>query len=330
MHFYIKPSFRPPADDHLLSSPSRMPVKKILVTGATGKQGGAVIKALLVRPPPFDFQILALTRNTTSAKAKLLASNPKIELIAGDLNDCDAIFKQTGGRDSIFGAFLVTMPEMGSKNAISAEETQGKNLIDAAILNRVQHFIYTSVDRGGPGRSDDNPTPIAHFISKHNVELHLRQEKAKGLDMTYTILRPVAFMENLGPNMFGRVFAAMWRGIGNKPLQLVSTKDIGIFAAQAFGFHDTDGYKNQAISLAGDELNQKDAAEIFWKAMGRPMPEAYWFLGSLLQSMIKEVGTMFRWFKEEGYGADIQKCKSLNSGMLDLETYLKEESGFKR
>ncbi len=250
-------------------------------------------------------------------------------MVAGDLNDCDAIFAQTGGKGSIWGVFLVTVPDMAQKAAAGTEEIQGNNLIDAAIENDVKHFCYTSVDRGGPGTSDTNPTPIAHFISKHNVELHL-QEKAQGTDMTWTILRPVAFMENLGPNMFGRVFAAMWRGIGDKPLQLVSTTDIGIFAAEAFGSSYTDEYNNRAISLAGDELTQEAANEIFWRAMGRPMPEAYWFMGAFLQKMIKEVGIMFKWFKEEGYGADINQCKNLNSGMLNLEAYLKEESGFQR
>ena len=245
------------------------------------------------------------------------------------MNDCAAIFAQAGGKGSIWGVFLMTVPAMGTKEAVSAEETHGNNLIDAALANDVKHFVYTSVDRGGAGVSDTNPTPIAHFISKHNVELHLK-EKAEGTSMTWTILRPVAFMENLGPNLFGRLFAAMWLGIGDKPLQLVSTKDIGIFAAQAFAFFETDEYKNQAISLAGDNLTQKDANEVFWQAKGRPMPQAYWFMGSLLQTMIKEVGIMFNWFKDVGYGADIPQCRRLNVGMLDLEGYLKEESGFKR
>jgi uncharacterized protein YbjT (DUF2867 family) len=83
-----------------------MAPRKILVTGATGKQGGAVVKALLNHPPDFDYVILALTRNVSSPKAKALASNPKVELISGDLDDCDAIFEKAGGKGSIWGVFL--------------------------------------------------------------------------------------------------------------------------------------------------------------------------------------------------------------------------------
>ena len=307
-----------------------MTAKKILVAGATGKQGGAVVNALLKHPPPFEHKILALTRSVTSAKAKSLAANPNIELVTGDLGDCSTIWAQTGGKGSIWGVFSMTVPSMGKKeNGVDLEELQGNSLIDAAVENDVEHFVYTSVDRGGPGVSDTNATPIAHFISKYNIENHLKA-KAQGTSMTWTILRPVAFMDNLGPNMFGRMFAAMWEGVGDKPLQLVSTKDIGIFAAQAFGFADTDEFKNQAISLAGDELTQAQAAEVFWNALARPMPKAYSIMGTLLQTMVKEVGIMFKWFRDVGYGADIQQCRKLNAGMSDLAKYLKEESGFKR
>jgi len=64
--------------------------------------------------------------------------------------------------------------------------------------------------------------------------------------------------------------------------------------------------------------------------MGRPMPMSYEFLAALLQTMLPEIKTMFNWFKNVGYKADIHHCKMLNTGMLDLGTYLKEESGFKR
>jgi uncharacterized protein YbjT (DUF2867 family) len=307
-----------------------MAPRKILVTGATGQQGGAAIKALLSSPPPFDYQILALTRNTASAKAQTLASSPKVELVSGDLDDCPAIFAKAGGHDSIWGVFLVTIPDMGSNPAESKERIQGCSLIDAAIENGVKHFVYTSVDRGGANKSDTNPTKIGHFITKHDVEQYLR-DKSSVIDMTWTILRPVAFMENMTPGFFCKMFAATWLGMGDsKRLQLVATRDIGIFAAKAFAGFDTDQYKNKAISLAGDELTQPEANEVFWKVFGRPMPRTYTWAGSILQYMIKEVGIMFTWFKEEGYGADIQQCKNINPEMLDLETWLREESGHRR
>lgn len=310
-----------------------MPSRKILVTGATGKQGGAVVKALLAsnstsNTDEGDFTILALTRHTESQSAKKLAENPKVELIQGDLDHTGSIFEKAGETGSIWGVFLVTLPALGKKDAVEVEAKQGYNLVDASVAYGVKHFVFSSVDRGGV-ESDSSPTPVPHFISKHNIEKHLK-ESAKGTGMTYTILRPTAFMENLTPNLFGRVFAAMWMGMGSKPLQLVATKDIGVFAALAFKGCKEDTYKNQAIGLAGDELTQEQGSEKFWKAMGRSMPRAYGFWGSLLQTMIKEVGVMFGWFKDVGYGADVEECRRLNPGMLDLEMWLKEESGFKR
>lgn len=142
-----------------------MSVRNILVTGATGKQGGAVVKALLAKPPSYDFQILALTRKATSPAAKALAANPKVTLVEGDLGDAGSIFTKAGGVGSVFAVYCVTLPSF--KKTIDNEETkQGNNLIDAAISHEVKHFVYSSVDRGGPEQSDVDATDVPHFISK--------------------------------------------------------------------------------------------------------------------------------------------------------------------
>ncbi|KIY02047.1 uncharacterized protein Z520_02185 [Fonsecaea multimorphosa CBS 102226] len=305
-----------------------MTTRKILVTGATGKQGGALVKALLANPPPFDYEILALTRKTTSNAAKALASKPQVTLIEGDLDDCTSIFTKAGGIGAVWGVFCVTMPNLKQK-VEGKEVQQGIDMVDAAVAHKVKHFVYTSVDRGGPDKSEVDATYVAHFVSKYNVEKHLK-EKTRGTEMTYTILRPTAFMDNLKPNLFGRLFAANWHSMGDKPLQLVAVRDIGIFAAKAFGAAETEDYKNTAISLAGCDLTQAEANEIFWKVLGRPMPRAYDFVSSFFMYMVPELGNMIRWFKEQGYGADLAQCRRLNPQMMDFEVYLREESGFKR
>jgi len=142
-----------------------MTARNILITGATGKQGGSAVNALLANPPPFEYQILALTRNATSAAAKALASNPKVTLLQGDLNDCAGIFAQAGGAGSVWGVFLVTVPSL-KKNVESLEVNQGNALVDAAIAHDVKHFVYTSVDRGGADQSEVDATDIPHFVSK--------------------------------------------------------------------------------------------------------------------------------------------------------------------
>jgi len=142
-----------------------MSTRNILVTGSTGKQGGAVVKALLAKPPPYDFQILALTRKTTSSAAQALATNAKVTLVEGDLSDAASIFTKTGGVGSVYAVFCVTLPSM-KKNTENEETKQGNSLIDAAIANDVKHFVYSSVDRGGPSQSEVDATDVPHFISK--------------------------------------------------------------------------------------------------------------------------------------------------------------------
>lgn len=308
-----------------------MSVRKILVSGATGKQGGAVVNALLANPPPYPHEILALTRNTDSAAAKKLASKSQnITLLAGDLNNCPAIFQNAGGPNAVWGVFSVQVPAMDQKNAgKDIEEKQGCALVDAALSAGVKHFVYSSVDRGGANSFNDS-TNIPHFISKHKIEHHLVEatnDATKNRQgMTYTILRPVAFYDNLTPDFLGKGFAAMWHNMGSIPLQLVGTRDIGIFAALAFA--DPETWRNRAISLAGDELTQAEASRVFQEVFGKKMPITFGFVGNLVQYMMKELGTMFKWFVDVGYKADIAENKRINPSMQDFETWLREESKF--
>ena len=293
--------------------------RKVLVTGATGKQGGAVINALLASPAASSFQILAVTRNPESGSAKAVVSkSPNIKIVKGDLDDCEGIFREAG--EGIDSAFLVTFPQIQKVEQIQ-EEKQGKDFVDAAVAHGVKHFVFTSVDRGA--RSDSDPTYVPHFISKYNIELHLK-EKAASSGMIYTIFRPVAFVDNFQPDFAGKGMATMLYQMGEKRLQLVSVKDIGIFAAMAFTH--PEGFKNRSLSLAGDELNYKEASEVFHKVYGRPLPTTFSLLTTLMRWVVKDVGLMVKWFEEVGFTADIAECKRINPGMLNFESWLKEES----
>lgn len=302
-------------------------IQRILVCGATGQQGGAVVKALLAHPPFFPHEILALTRKASSHSAQKLASNPKVKIIEGDLSDSNAIFEKAGGKDSVWGVFLVTLPSMKKLQAgvEDKEVTQGKAMFDAAKANGVKHFVFSSVDRGGDEKSWNTPTNIPHFITKHDIELYIREQIA-GSDMTYTILRPVAFMDNYKPGFQGRIFAAAWAQLGQKKLQLVATSDIGVIGAQALSNPTSEDYKNQAIGLAGDDITQEEGNQSMWDAKKRPIVQSYSFLASFFLWMVADLGIMFGWFKSDGYGCDLEKCKRLNPKMKDFKTWLAEES----
>ncbi|GLA77790.1 hypothetical protein AtubIFM55763_009981 [Aspergillus tubingensis] len=288
----------------------------VLITGATGKQGGALIRNLLLRKAPLE--IIAVTRNTSSASAQKLASlSANIKLVEGDLDNPGAIFRnaQRLTTSPIWGVYSV-QAAIGNK----AEETQGKALIDESIRQKVKFFVYSSVDRGGEEHSFQNPTKIPHFIKKHNIEHHLVNRSKDG-NMDWVILRPAAFFENLTPDFFGKVFTTCFKmALAGKPLQLVATSDIGYFGAEAF--LNPDKYKGRAISLAGDELTFEED----WTATA----ETFRPICSLFMAMMKDMGYMFQWFRNEGYRADIPRLREIHPEMMDFATWLKKESGFKK
>ncbi|RYP61687.1 hypothetical protein DL771_010038 [Monosporascus sp. 5C6A] len=305
--------------------------KVILVTGATGKQGGAVINALINRKDP-DFVILAVTRDVNSASAKRVASrSPLITMVQGNLDDVPTLFKdaQEACNRPIWGVYSVQV-SMGKGITVESEISQGKALIDMAIRAGVTHFVYNSVERGGDEESWNNPTPIPHFRSKYYIERHLRDATATGKAgerMGWTIFRPVAFMDNLVPGFPSRVFmAAMHNWMGDKPNQWIATSDIGIFATKAFV--KPERWNRKAVGLAGDELTFRELGAAFDKVTGHPVPEAHWIFGSVLTFMVTELRLMIGWFASDGYKADVKSRRREHPELLTMEKWLGKESSF--
>lgn len=293
----------------------------LLIVGATGKQGGAVVKAILRRggQPP---KLLALTRNVESPSAKSLseASPGNIELVQGDTTDPEPIFKSLP-KGSIDGIFLVTTP--GKVD----EEKQAIPFIDAAVEHGVKQIVFSSVDRGGDEKSWENPTDIKHFYQKHNIEVHLRDKaRESSSSFQWTILRPTAFLDNMNPGMFCSVFTALWAS-ALKPetkLQLVSVHDIGTFAASAFA--SPEKWSGKAVGLAGDELTLTEAQERFKATTGKDLPQAWTIVGSAMLWAVGEIGAMFAFFEREGYGADIAALKKEEKSLQNFESWLRESS----
>jgi uncharacterized protein YbjT (DUF2867 family) len=305
--------------------------KVLLITGATGKQGGAVIDAILSTPNSASiFTLLAVTRdaNTPSAK-KLAARSPSIKLVQGNLDDIPSLFDaaEKAAQNPIWGVYSVQI-SMGKGVTVESEMRQGNSLIDESLRRSVQHFVYSSVDRGGDALSWDNQTPIPHFQSKYHIERHLRDAAAADGDkMGWTILRPVVFMENLEPGFPAKVFmTAMRDTLQGKSIQWVATADIGVFVAQAFT--NPDQWNHQAIGLAGDELDFPAISKAFENKTGAPVGTTYGLLGSALKWAVPEMKVMLGWFASDGYRADVKKVRELHPGMLDLESWLVQRSKF--
>ncbi|KAI0181578.1 NAD(P)-binding protein [Hypoxylon sp. FL1284] len=314
-----------------------MSTTTILVVGATGRQGSSVLTELAnlqsssSEPKP-KIKVLALTRSASSAKAQALASqHPSLDLtvVEGDSRQPKPIFAAHPGIDAVFS--YTTPPD---------EEPQAMALVDAAAAHAARgggtgsvHFVFSSVDRGGEPASWDNPTDVEHFLQKHHVEVHLRDacRRSKGA-MTYTILRPVAFMDNLNPGTFGTVFAALWNTMpASRKLQVVSVRDIGLFGAQALLDPGAPAHRDRAFGLAGDELTLGEARDIFRRvSCGRELSQAWFPVGWVVRNVIagRHVGAMFAWFERTGYGVDIAALRQREPRLQSFETWLHESSAF--
>lgn len=265
--------------------------KIILVTGATGNQGGATTRELLAR----GWQIRALVRTPDTPVARELQGRGA-ELIQGDLND-EASLRTA--MDGVHGVFSV-QPLAYEPDTLAAEIRQGKAVADAAKTTGIAHLVYSSV--GGAERG----TGIDHFETKAEIERHIQQ-----LELPATILRPVFFMNNLlhyADAQGERLLSLPVRP--DRPMQFIASDDIGVFAADAFD-HPAE-FIGRQIELAGDELTFPQVAEIYQRVTGTP---------TRLEALpIDE--RMFQWFADEGYQADIPALRRQHPHMLTFEQFL--------
>ncbi|KAG5800724.1 hypothetical protein H9Q69_000283 [Fusarium xylarioides] len=296
--------------------------RNILIVGATGQQGKATIDALYKTisnlPGHQDTRILALTRSIESPKAQSLRQEyPSITLVQGDTQTPQPIFEQ---HPAISSVFIVTVPPN--------DEVQAMPLIEAASSHAsVDHIVFSSVDRGGDEVSWSQPTEIPHFAAKHRIKLRLR-ELCKG-NKRWTILRPTGFMDSYNPGFFGQMMASLWaEGMPrDRKMQLISTHDIGIFAAKAL--LNPDAWAGKALALAGDELSFSELQEVFRDVVGEELPQTYKVVAYPVLWMVKDASKSFEWFRDAGWKADIQTLRVQEPGLQDFASWLRESSKWK-
>jgi uncharacterized protein YbjT (DUF2867 family) len=300
------------------------PARRLLISGATGKQGGALISALLSEPAQ-PFELYAITRNKNSSASKLLEKQ-NVRLVEGNLDNVDALFAQIP--KPVWGVFSVPILDKGIKR----EEQQGADLTRTAVEAGASHIIFTSTERGGQDQSENDPTEVPHFASKYRTEQHIKAAVAASNGRTtYTFLRPVAFFENMPNGFLGRAFVSMWRLNGpDRKLQMISSKDVGKVAADAFLNAGSDEYRNRSISLAGDSLTPTEAARIFKDETGLAMPATYTWLGWLIRTLVPDLRHMFYWLKVVGSGADVSALRKRYPFLMDLRAWLREESDWSK
>jgi len=255
--------------------------KQILITGATGSQGGSLIAAL----EGSGFQLRGMTRKPDSPAAQALSAKG-VTIVQGDLDDAASLKK------ALAGAWGVYAVQNTWEAGVEQEEVQGKRFATLAREAGVQHFVYGSVG------SAHRATGVPHFDNKWRVE-----ETVRGLGFpSHVIVRPVFYMENLLSPWFlngDTIYAAL------KPdtvLQMIAVQDIGKYSARAFT--EADRLNGRAIDVAGDALTMPDAARLLSEGLGRPINFVEIPIAEVRKNS-EDLALMLEWFERVGYEADI-------------------------
>jgi uncharacterized protein YbjT (DUF2867 family) len=255
--------------------------RRVVITGVTGKQGGATARELVGK----GFALRGMTRRPHSDEARALAQLG-IDIVEGDLDDEASLKKAL---DGAWGVYAVQNTWEGG---VEKEETQGHRLARVAKAAGVEHYVYASVG------SAHRRTGIPHFDNKSRIE-----DTVTTLGFpSYTIIRPVFFMENLTSPWFlngDQLLAAM---NPTTELQMIAVADIGKYGALAFT--DPARMKNRAVDIAGDEVTMPQAAAVLSEALGRTIT----FVQLPIEAVRKnseDLAIMLQWFGDVGYDVHI-------------------------
>lgn len=278
----------------------------ILVSGATGQQGGAVARELLAH----GHKVRALTRKPNGDSAKALAALGA-EIVQGDLDDAPSLQRAIQG---VWGLFAM---QNTWEAGVAREEAQGKHVAEIAKKVGIQHYVYNSVG------SADRKTGIPHFDNKWRVE-----EAVRGLGFpSHTILRPVFFMENFLSPWFKPGIDQGKLMIGVKPttvLQMIAVGDIGAYGRLAFERHAE--LNGRAVEIAGAAHTMPDTARILSTAAGRAITFSQVPIEEV-RKFSEDFAVMLEWFDRVGYSADIPaNAKAFGIRPTTLEEWAKRQN----
>jgi uncharacterized protein YbjT (DUF2867 family) len=279
----------------------------ILVTGATGKQGGAATRRLLAG----GRLVRALVRDPASPAAAALAA-AGAQLAYGDFDDPASLPSALDGVVGVFGippvAFGPGDPETG------LEVARGRALIDAAVAAGIEQVVFSTVaSSSAQSRGSTGKALIERYLHDH-VALP-------------TVLRPVRFMTNyLGVGVMG--IDGISNGVHrhlfppHEPMQVVALEDIAEFAALAFA--DPTRFGGRTLELAGDEPTPVDAVAAIAEATGIPVRYEQFTDGeaAAISPLIAE--TKKRWEAGHRWHADIEALRVIHPGLRTFTDWLSE------
>jgi uncharacterized protein YbjT (DUF2867 family) len=276
--------------------------KIVLVTGATGQQGGSSARHLQAG----GWSVRALTRDPHKPAARALA-DAGVEVVQGDLNDRASVDRALQG---VYGVHSV---QSYLPHDPTGEIYQGKTLADAAKAAGVAHVVYSS------GAGAERHTGIAEQESKWEIEQYIR-----ALDLPATILRPTFFMDIFSNPFFRQMILGGSWTFGLQPetkVQMIATDDIGALVALAL--ENPQDFVGKALEIAGDELTMPQTAEVFSRVIGRPVQ----FIEQPIEqvrSFDPNLAKLAEWLNDEGFRADIPTVREIYPDLMTLETFLRK------
>ncbi len=294
----------------MTSSASASPRSLILVTGATGKQGGATAQRLL----DLGWPVRALVRDPGAPAATALA-DAGAELARGDFDDPASLPPALDGVGAVFGIPPVALNLAGPE--ASPEVARGRALIDAAAAAGVEQVVFSTV--ASASLASTGPTGSA---GKALIEQYLRDNIARP-----TVLRPVRFMTNYlsqGITGIDGIIDGVNRHLfpPDEPMQVIALEDVAEFAALAFA--DPARFAGRTLELAGDQPTPVEAAAIISKITG--VPVRYELITEAEAAAISPdlAGVSKRWQAGDRWHADIEALRVIHPGLRTLADWLAE------
>ena len=259
--------------------------RHLLVTGATGQQGGAVTRQALRR----GHHVRLLVRDPAAPAARALA-DLGAELCVGDLDDPDSLRAASRG---VEGVFVVLVAAGGAPS----ERLQGERAFAATREAGVGHIVYTSA------ASADRDVGVPGFAVKRQLEAALL---AGGVPAT--VVAPVYFMEN---NLSPFALAGLKEGRVARflpvdhPLQQVAVDDIGRLVVAVF--ESGPRFQGRRLEIAGDSLTTRELARLLAARLGRPLEPVQIALQALPRGSpaADNLAAMLAWLGRAGFRADL-------------------------
>lgn len=284
------------------------PVGKVLLIGVTGGTGGNAVKGFLEQNLT---DLRAITRKIDLRPALTKLKDAGVELVEADLDDQTSLEKALDGISAVYchataGDYAKPDPQ---------EIERAKRVAQAAKNAKIHHFVYNSA--GGVDRNSG----IRHIEQKHQVEQILQQA-----GLPTTMLRACLFMEEFWkpytrPAVLKGSFP--FAAQPNKPLHLITTKDMGRVAAYVMKHRAK--YIGQAIELAGDVLTPTQIAAAFSEAQGNPVVYKAIPPWIFLLLFRKSLFDLIQWYRNQGYEADVQMLRKEFPGLLTtFQEFLQE------